>query len=78
MEALRCLKRRLTDAVFQQLTADATTKTEAGPGGHSGATLESSAASPTPAADSSDKSLPGPATSNATAHTDRQPSPVLT
>ena len=78
MEALRCLKRRLSDAVFQQLTADATTKTEAGPGGHSGATLKSSAASPTPAADSSDKSLPGPATSNATAHTDRQPSPVLT
>ena len=41
---------------------------EAGPGGHSGATLKSSAASPTPAADSSDKSLPGPA--------EPQPTPV--
>ena len=60
MEALRCLKRRLSDAVFKQLTADATTRT-AGPGGHTGATLKSSAASPTPAAGSSDKSQPGPA-----------------
>ena len=60
MEALRCLKRRLSDAVYRQLTADATTRA-AGPGGHTGATLKSSAASPTPAADSSDKSLPGPA-----------------
>jgi transposase len=68
MEALRCLKRRLSDAVFRQLVADATRPQEAGPGGHSGATLKSSAASPTPAADSSDKSLPGPA--------DRQPTPV--
>ena len=68
MEALRCLKRRLSDAVFRQLTADAATKAEAGPGGHSGATLKSSAASPTPAADSSDKSLPGPA--------EQQPTPV--
>jgi hypothetical protein len=32
-----------------------------GPGGHSGATLRSSATGPTPAASSSDKSLPGPA-----------------
>jgi transposase len=78
MEALRCLKRRLSDAVFQQLTADATTKTEAGPGGHSGATLESSAASPTPAADSSDKSLPGPATSNATRPQQHPKTPSLT
>ena len=61
MEALRCLKRRLSDAVFRQLTADAKAQQEAGPGGHTGATIESSAASPTPAADSSDKSLPGPA-----------------
>ena len=68
MEALRCLKRRLSDAVLRQLVADATRPQEAGPGGHSGATLKSSAASPTPAADSSDKSLPGPA--------DRQPTPV--
>ena len=68
MEALRCLKRRLSDVVFQQLLADANNHQEAGPGGHSGTTLKSSAASPTPAADSSDKSLPGPA--------NRQPTPV--
>jgi transposase len=67
MEALRCLKRRLSDVVFKQLTADANTRA-AGPGGHVGATLKSSAASPTPAADSSEKSLPGTAR--------RQPTPV--
>jgi hypothetical protein len=67
MEALRCLKRRLSDVVFRQLIADATTARTASPGGHSGATLKSSAASPTPTADSSDKSLPGPA--------DQQPTP---
>jgi transposase len=58
-EAMRCLKRRLSDVVYRQLLRDAQA---AGPGGHSGATLESSAAGPTPKADSSDKSLPGPAT----------------
>jgi transposase len=68
MEALRCLKRRLSDVVFRQLVADREHLQAAGPGGHSGATLKSSAASPTPAADSSDKSLPGPA--------ERQPTPV--
>jgi hypothetical protein len=67
MEALRCLKRRLSDVIYRQLTADAK-HTRTGPGGHWGATLKSSAASPTPAADSSDKSLPGPA--------DQQPTPV--
>lgn len=64
--ALRCLKRRLSDAVFRCLTDDLAAKTQAGPGGHSGATRSSSAAGPTPTASSSDKSLPGPATSNAT------------
>jgi transposase len=64
--ALRCLKRRLADAVFRQLHTDLT-RQAAGPGGHSGATHKSSATGPTPAASSSDKSLPGPATQNATA-----------
>ena len=77
MEALRCLKRRLSDVVFRQLLADADRPQEAGPGGHSGATLKSSAASPTPAADSSDKSLPGPATGNATAPAHHRQSPRL-
>ena len=46
MEALRCLKRRLSDAVYRQLVADAQrsrASDEAGPGGHCGATQESSA-----------------------------------
>jgi transposase len=58
MEALRALKRRLSDVVYRQLLADA--KKKASPGGHSGATTKSSAADPTPTAGSSDKSLPGP------------------
>ncbi len=57
-EALRCLKRRLSDVVYRTLLRDA--NVAAGPGGHPGATLQSSAAGPTPTADSSDKSLPGP------------------
>jgi len=48
MEALRCLKRRISDAVYRQLVADAnaahSAEEEAGPGGHSGATPQSSAA----------------------------------
>jgi transposase len=67
MEALRCLKRRLSDVVYRQLVADAAAAERTGPGGHSGATTESSAASPTPAADPSEKSLPGPAASEPTA-----------
>ena len=47
-EAMRCLKRRLSDVVYRQLRSDAN-RLEAGPGGHSGAALESSAASSNPA-----------------------------
>ena len=66
MEALRCLKRRLSDAVYRQLLADAeaiaANKDQTGPGGHSGATSQSSAADlSTPVIDSSDKPQPGPA-----------------
>jgi transposase len=43
-EAMRCLKRRLSDVVYRQLLSDAT-RLGAGPGGHSGAALQSSAAS---------------------------------
>lgn len=60
MEAMRCLRRRLSDVVYRQLAADAATN-QAGPGGHSGATLKSSAADLTPVIGSSDKPLPGPA-----------------
>ena len=62
MEALRCLKRRLADAVYRQLVADAHAIDEASPGGHSGASSQSSAADLfTPVIDSSDQPLPGPA-----------------
>ena len=68
-EALRCLKRRLSDLVYRQLRADAITLDvdlaqpgEAGPGGHSGASEESSAADlHTPVIGSSDQPQPEPA-----------------
>jgi hypothetical protein len=60
MEAMRALKRRLSDIVYRQMTADAK-RLATSPGGHTGATLQSSAADPIPMADSSEKSLPGPA-----------------
>ncbi|WP_159929225.1 IS110 family transposase [Rhodococcus sp. WAY2] len=43
-EALRCLKRRLSDVVYRQLLRDSATELAAGPGGHSGAALSSCAA----------------------------------
>ena len=65
MEALRCLKRRLSDAVYRQLVADAQAAdvdSQASPGGHSGASSQSSAADlSTPVIGSSDQPLPGPA-----------------
>jgi transposase len=62
LEAMRCLRRRLSDVVYRQLVADAAKETgRAGPGGHPGATLTSSAADLTPVVGSSDKPLPGPA-----------------
>ena len=65
MEAMRCLKRRLSDIVYHQMIPGHRAA-QAGPGGHVGASLISSAAGSHPAAGTSDKSLPGPATSNAT------------
>ena len=56
MEAMRCLKRRLSDVVYRQMLTDAK---KASPGGQSGASVTSSAADPTPTVDSSDKPLPG-------------------
>jgi hypothetical protein len=65
MEAMRALKRRLSDVVFRQMRTDARARAaRSGPGGHSGAAPDSSAAGSNPDADSSDKSLPGPATSD--------------
>jgi Transposase IS116/IS110/IS902 family len=62
MEAMRRLRCRLSDVVYRQLAADLAIRAPewAGPGGHSGATLESSAADLTPVIGYSDKPLPGP------------------
>jgi transposase len=70
LEALRCLKRRISDALYRQLLADtqqqgklvsATEPVDTGPGGHCGATQESSAADLPPLVGTSDQPLPGPA-----------------
>jgi transposase len=66
LEALRCLKRRLSDAVYRQLLADARAaerpRAEASPGGQCGAPLPSSAVDLPPHIDTSDQPQPGPAT----------------
>jgi hypothetical protein len=69
MEAMRCLKRRISDAVYRQLIADARRAalsdargpSAADPGGHCGATHQSSAVDLPPHIDTSDQPLTGPA-----------------
>jgi hypothetical protein len=79
MEAMRALKRRLSDVVYRQLVADQKRQRrqqrEAGPEGHAGATTTSSAAGSNPNTDASDKSLPGPADRDATPPTAATPGP---
>ena len=58
-EARRCLKRRISDAIYHQLLVDAQAG-ERGPGGQMGATTKISAADPAPTVDSSIKPQPGP------------------
>ena len=65
LEALRCLKRRISDVIYRQLVVDATAApldgADAGPGGHCRASQTSSAAGFHPHTDASDQPLPGPA-----------------
>ena len=61
MEAMRALKRRLSDLVYRQMLTDALTPSMTGPGGQSGNDSVSSAADSHPAIGSSDQPLPGPA-----------------
>ena len=61
LEAMRCLKRRISDAIYRQLVADAQRAAGTGPGGHCGATQQSSAVDLPPHIDTSDQPLPGPA-----------------
>ncbi|WP_198928216.1 transposase [Tessaracoccus sp. ZS01] len=59
-EAMRCLKRRLSDIVYRAMLNDYVTTQATGPGGHRGATLKSSAAGSHPHTRTSEKLLPGP------------------
>ena len=65
MEAMRALKRRLSDIVFRTMLDDAVGHSlnaqRTGPGGQRGNDSDSSAAGSHPQTSSSDKSLPGPA-----------------
>jgi transposase len=63
MEAMRCLKRRLSNVVvYREMLRDQDTARAAGPGGHSGTALQSCVTDLTPDVGSSDKPLPGPVT----------------
>jgi transposase len=72
MEAIRALKRRLSDVVYRHMLRDIQ-RSETGPGGQPGATLQSSAADPNPEVNTSEQSLPGPAD-----HHPRTPNPDTT
>ncbi len=75
MEAMRALKRRLSDIVYRTMLDDAVAhaigSTRTGPGGHRGNDSDSSATGSQPHTGSSDKSLPGPVT-----NTPRTPLPT--
>lgn len=62
-EALRCLKRKISDAIYARLRADARMAAKPaseGPGGQTGNGSDSSAAAHTPNTGSSDRPLPDP------------------
>jgi transposase len=65
LEAMRCLKRRISDAIYRQLLIDQqradALERDAGPGGHCGASQQSSAAGFHPHTSTSDQPLPEPA-----------------
>jgi transposase len=61
MEAMRCLKRRLSDIVYRRMLDDAIRNSVTGPGGHRGTSTDSSVTDSHPRAGSWEKSLPGPA-----------------
>jgi hypothetical protein len=65
LEAIRYLKRRISDAIYRQLIVDADQANApgagTGPGGHCGASQESSAVDLPRHIDTSDQPLPGPA-----------------
>jgi transposase len=76
-EALRCLKRQISDAIFARLQADArqAAARAKGPGGQPGSDSASSAASSHPARQLFGQATPGPATTIRPGTTTRIPSP---
>jgi len=60
MEAMRCLKRRLSDAVYRVMAEDLAATMRTDPGGQPGNDSVSSATGSQPSTGSSDKPLPGP------------------
>ena len=74
-EALRCLKRRISDAIYKQLVADAIA-TGTCPGAHCGASQESSAADLPPRIGTSDQPLPDPRSRRCAAHAPSRKSTV--
>jgi transposase len=82
LEAMRCLKRRISDAIYRQLVADAraalAVDADAGPGGHRGASQISSAAGSNPHTDASDQPLPGPAQATLPAAITDRKTPTVT
>ena len=62
MEAMRCVKRRLSDIVYQQMLNDAVRSAGTGPGGQRGHDSDSSATGSHPHTGSSEKPLPRPVT----------------
>jgi len=65
-EAMRSLKRRLSDIVYRRMIDDAITTTMTGPGGHRETSLDSSVTGSHSHTGSSDQSLPGPANTQPT------------
>ena len=67
-ESMRCLNRRLSDLVHKTMLKDLVTPQKAGPGGQQGNDSDCSATGSHPNAGSSDKPLPGPATTHPRTH----------
>lgn len=66
MEAMRCLKRRLSDIVYRTMLSDYTASKATSPGGQRGNDSDSSATGSQPHTGTSDKPLPGPASNKPT------------
>ncbi|MFF0632969.1 IS110 family transposase, partial [Nocardia sp. NPDC004151] len=62
MEALRALKRRLSNVVYVRILTDQRRRESTGPGGQSGTTTHSNATGSNPHTGPSDKPHPGPVT----------------